>query len=110
MGSYRSYNRRHSPDASHSDPPVRDKSGAPDFEVLLGGHLIAYATDDNPACVVTVMHGRRYPRVMAAILRGRRNGLNNPAIDRHKATDQCSANHPNTRRRNSSGSALEARV
>ncbi len=34
-------------------------------------YLIAYAPDEKPLWVVAVMHGRRNPRVMAAILRGR---------------------------------------
>jgi plasmid stabilization system protein ParE len=36
-----------------------------------GNYLIAYAPDKSPLWVVAVMHGRRSPRVMAAILRGR---------------------------------------
>jgi plasmid stabilization system protein ParE len=35
-------------------------------------NLIAYAPDEKPLWVVAVMHGRRSPRVMAAILRGRK--------------------------------------
>jgi plasmid stabilization system protein ParE len=34
-------------------------------------YLIAYAPDEKPLWVVAVMHGRRSPRVMAAILRSR---------------------------------------
>jgi plasmid stabilization system protein ParE len=34
-------------------------------------YLIAYAPDERPLWVMAVMHGRRSPRVMAAILRGR---------------------------------------
>lgn len=34
--------------------------------------LIAYAPDEKPILVVAVVHGRRNPRVMAAILRGRK--------------------------------------
>ena len=34
-------------------------------------YLIAYAPDKRPLWVVAVMHGRRSPRAMAAILRGR---------------------------------------
>src|ERR1700731_2564169 len=34
-------------------------------------YLIAYAPDEKPLWVVAVMHGRRSPRLMAAILRGR---------------------------------------
>ena len=36
-----------------------------------GSYLIAYAPDKTPLWVVAIMHGRRSPRVMAAILRGR---------------------------------------
>jgi plasmid stabilization system protein ParE len=34
-------------------------------------YLIAYAPDEKPLWVVAAIHGRRSPRVMAAILRGR---------------------------------------
>ena len=34
-------------------------------------YLIACAPDEKPLWVVAVIHGRRSPRVMAAILRGR---------------------------------------
>src|SRR5262245_47933039 len=34
-------------------------------------YVIAHAPDEKPLWVVAVMHGRRSPRVMAAILRGR---------------------------------------
>ena len=34
-------------------------------------YLIAYAPDKRPLWIVAIMHGRRSPRVMAAILRGR---------------------------------------
>jgi len=34
-------------------------------------YLIAYAPDEDPVWVLAVIHGRRNPRVMAAILRGR---------------------------------------
>lgn len=34
-------------------------------------YLVAYSPEDKPLWVVAVMHGRRSPRVMAAILRGR---------------------------------------
>jgi plasmid stabilization system protein ParE len=35
------------------------------------GYLIAYAPDEKPLWILAVIHGRRSPRVMAAILRGR---------------------------------------
>lgn len=34
-------------------------------------YLIAYAPDEHPLLVIAVLHGRRSPRVMAAILRAR---------------------------------------
>lgn len=34
-------------------------------------YLIAYAPDKTPLWVIAIMHGRRSPRVMAGILRGR---------------------------------------
>lgn len=33
--------------------------------------LIAYAPDEKPLVVLAVLHGRRNPRVIAALLRGR---------------------------------------
>jgi plasmid stabilization system protein ParE len=38
---------------------------------LVREYVIAYAPDKKPLWVVAVMHGRRSPRVMATILRGR---------------------------------------
>jgi len=38
--------------------------------IVVREYLIAYAPDEKPLWVVAVMHGRRNPRVMAAILRG----------------------------------------
>lgn len=38
---------------------------------LVREYLIAYAPDEKPLLVIAVIHGRRNPRVMAAILRGR---------------------------------------
>jgi toxin ParE1/3/4 len=34
--------------------------------------LIAYAPDESPMVVIAVLHGKRNPRVMAAILAGRK--------------------------------------
>ena len=39
--------------------------------ILARDYLIAYAPEEKPLWVVAVMHGRRSPRIMAAILRGR---------------------------------------
>jgi toxin ParE1/3/4 len=38
---------------------------------LVREYMIAYAPEKTPLWVVAVFHGRRSPRVMAAILRGR---------------------------------------
>jgi plasmid stabilization system protein ParE len=38
---------------------------------LVREYVIAYAPDKKPLWVLAVFHGRRSPRVMAAILRGR---------------------------------------
>jgi len=38
---------------------------------LVREYVIAYAPEKKPLWVVAVIHGRRSPRVMAAILRGR---------------------------------------
>ncbi|MFI5102831.1 MAG: type II toxin-antitoxin system RelE/ParE family toxin [Terriglobales bacterium] len=35
-------------------------------------YLIAYAPDEKPLLVIAVLHGRRNPRVIAAVLRARR--------------------------------------
>ncbi len=35
-------------------------------------YLIAYAPDEKPLAVIAVLHGRRNPRIIAAILRGRK--------------------------------------
>ena len=34
-------------------------------------YLIAYAPDEKPIWIVAVLHGRRNPRILAALLRGR---------------------------------------
>jgi len=34
--------------------------------------VIAYAPDEKPLAVIAVLHGRRSPRVIAAILGGRK--------------------------------------
>lgn len=41
------------------------------FHVVRDEYLIAYAPDERPLWVVAVLHGRRNPRLMAAILRSR---------------------------------------
>ena len=37
----------------------------------LRDYVIAYAPEEKPLAVIAVLHGRRSPRVIAAILRGR---------------------------------------
>ncbi|HUA82247.1 MAG TPA: type II toxin-antitoxin system RelE/ParE family toxin [Bryobacteraceae bacterium] len=39
--------------------------------ITVRDYLIAYAPEERPLWVVAVLHGRRNPRVLAAILRGR---------------------------------------
>jgi plasmid stabilization system protein ParE len=41
------------------------------FHVVRNEYLIVYAPDEKPLWVVAVLHGRRNPRLMAAILRDR---------------------------------------
>jgi plasmid stabilization system protein ParE len=48
-----------------------DLSSRPLRFQTVGNYLIAYAPDEKPLLVIAVLHGRRNPRVMAAILRGR---------------------------------------
>ena len=38
---------------------------------VIGDYLIAYASDEKPPIVIAVIHGRRNPRIMAAVLRER---------------------------------------
>ena len=56
------------PHQGHRRP---DLTGLPLRFILVREYLIAYAPDEKPLWVVAVMHGRRSPRVMAAILRDR---------------------------------------
>jgi toxin ParE1/3/4 len=39
--------------------------------IVVREYLVAYAPNEKPLWIVAVMHGRRNPRVLAAILRGR---------------------------------------
>ncbi len=48
-----------------------DLTSRPPRFINSGNYLIAYVPDKRPLWVVAAMHGRRNPRVMAAILRGR---------------------------------------
>jgi plasmid stabilization system protein ParE len=56
------------PGRGHRRP---DLTSRPLRFILVREYLIAYAPDEKPLWVVAVMHGRRNPRVMAAILRRR---------------------------------------
>ena len=56
------------PHQGHRRP---DLTSRPLRFILVREYLIAYAPEENPLWVVAVMHARRNPRLMAAILRGR---------------------------------------
>jgi toxin ParE1/3/4 len=56
------------PGVGHRRP---DLTSRPLRFIRVRDYLIAYAPDEKPLWVVAVIHGRRNPRVMAAILRGR---------------------------------------
>jgi plasmid stabilization system protein ParE len=49
----------------------RDLTSRPLRFQNVGDYLIAYAPDESPLIVISVIHGRRNPRVMAAVLRTR---------------------------------------
>ena len=56
------------PNQGHKRP---DLTSRPLRFILAHDYLIAYSPDEKPLWIVAVLHGRRNPRVMAAILRGR---------------------------------------
>jgi len=56
------------PQQGHRRP---DLTSRPLRFIRVHEYLIAYAPNEKPLWVVAVIHGRRSPRVMAAILRGR---------------------------------------
>jgi plasmid stabilization system protein ParE len=56
------------PNVGHSRPDLTTRPLR--FQVVRD-YVIAYATDERPLAVVAVLHGRRNPRVIAAILRAR---------------------------------------
>jgi plasmid stabilization system protein ParE len=56
------------PDRGHKRP---DLTSRPLRFTLVGDYLIAYAPEEKPLWVLAAMHGRRNPRIMAAILRSR---------------------------------------
>ena len=56
------------PNRGHKRP---DLTSRPLRFILARDYLIAYAPEEKPLWIVAVMHGRRSPRLMAAILRDR---------------------------------------
>ena len=56
------------PDRGHKRP---DLTSRPLRFTLVGDYLIAYAPEEKPLWVIAAMHGRRNPRIMAAMLRTR---------------------------------------
>jgi plasmid stabilization system protein ParE len=56
------------PNVGHKRP---DLTARPLRFIVVRDYLIAYAPEEKPLWVIAVVHGKRSPRVMAAILRGR---------------------------------------
>jgi len=56
------------PERGHKRP---DLTSRPLRFIVIRNYLVAYAPDEIPLWVVAVLHGKRNPRVLAAILRGR---------------------------------------
>ena len=56
------------PDQGHTRP---DLTARPIRFIVVSEFLIAYAPEEKPLWVIAVMHGRRNPRTMAAVLSGR---------------------------------------
>ena len=56
------------PGQGHRRP---DLTSRPLRFTLVREYLIAYAPEEKPLWILAAMHGRRSPRLMAAILRGR---------------------------------------
>lgn len=56
------------PESGHARP---DLCSTPLKFQTVREFLIVYAPDENPLLVIAVLHGRRNPRVIAAVLRGR---------------------------------------
>jgi plasmid stabilization system protein ParE len=55
----------------HRGHKRRDLTSRPLRFTVVREYLIAYAPDEKPLWVLAVIHGRRNPRVMAAILNAR---------------------------------------
>ena len=58
-----------SPDIGHRRPDLTARPLR--FHVARHASLVAYAPDEKPLWVVAILHGRRNPRLMAAVLRDR---------------------------------------
>jgi plasmid stabilization system protein ParE len=58
----------HFPHRGHRRP---DLTACPLRFIRVLDYLIAYAPDEVPLWVIAVLHGRRDPRILAAILRSR---------------------------------------
>lgn len=56
------------PDVGYRRPDITSR---PLRFILVREYLIAYAPDERPLWIVAVMHGRRSPRVIAAMLKER---------------------------------------
>jgi plasmid stabilization system protein ParE len=56
------------PQQGHKRP---DLSSRPLRFQVVRDYLVVYASDEKPVVVIAVLHGRRNPRIMAAMLRGR---------------------------------------
>jgi plasmid stabilization system protein ParE len=56
------------PHQGHRRPDLTER---PLRFILVRDYLIAYAPDESPLWVVAILHGRRNPRIIAALLRGR---------------------------------------
>jgi plasmid stabilization system protein ParE len=59
----------HFPHQGHTHPDLTSR--ALRFQVVRD-YVIAYAPDEKPLAIIAVLHGRRNPRVLAAIIGGRR--------------------------------------
>lgn len=58
-----------SPNIGHRRPDLTARPLR--FHPVRDEYLIAYSPDERPLWVLAIIHGRRNPRVLAAILRGR---------------------------------------
>ena|SRR5688572_5693105 len=58
-----------SPRIGHRRPDLTERPLR--FHVARNEYLVAYAPDVKPLWIVAVLHGRRSPRLMAAVLRDR---------------------------------------